>query len=246
MCKWGQYDGRESAAHCSFRKQRQLDKTLENKKMARSVEQQHSNRETAQVAKIVEKWKTEVFHEFPQSFLLLLSRFSALISRVRAVTFYHLPPIANVFVAVSARKCVKGCTRYAPASQLAAHRPEVKEHISWQLPGCIRCDNLHPAAALPSSRLFYLLILSPARLCWAHTCLNVGQGLLTQGFGCVLFLSISVRLSGWCLNGWHLKRRKFGSFISVIPFLRWYKILHSIIKIFLSTHAQDFIHLPNF
>lgn len=155
----------------------------------------------------------EVFHEFPQSFLLLLSPFSALISRVRAVTFYHLPPIANVFVAVSARKCVEGCTRYASASQLAAHPPKVKEHISWQLPGRIRCDNFHPAAALPSSRLFHLLLLSPPRLRWAHTCLNVGQGLLTQGFGRVLFLSISVRLSGWCLNCWHLKRRKFGSFI---------------------------------
>lgn len=127
-----------------------------------------------------EKWKqTEVFHEFPQSSLLLLSPFSALISRVWAVTFYHLPPIANVFVAVSARKCVKGCTCYAPVSQLAAHPPTVKEHISWQLPGWIRCDNFHPAAALPSSHFFYLLLLSPARLCWAHTCLNVGQGLLT-------------------------------------------------------------------
>ena len=79
----------------------------------------------------------------------------------------------------------------APASPLTAIPPKVKGHISRQLPGCIRCDNSHPAAALPSSLLLDVLLLSPAGLHWAHTHthththtrLNVGQRPLTQGFG---------------------------------------------------------------
>lgn len=145
--------------------------------------------------------KTEVCCEFPQSFLILCSTLSTLLhlscllitSRVELSLpiASHLSPMcvwACLHACLLASKCVKVCTRDAPASPLATIPPKVKGHMSWQLPGWIRCDNFPPPAALPSSLLLFLLLLSPAGLHWAHTHFNVGQCPLTQGSGYVLFL----------------------------------------------------------
>lgn len=111
----------------------------------------------------------------------------------------HLSPMcvwAPLLACELTSKCVKVRT-HALVSPLAANPPKVKGNISWQLPACIGCDHFHPPAALPSSLLFYLLLLSPAGLCWAHAHLNVGQRPLTQGSGCVLlsvFVSVFIRV----------------------------------------------------
>lgn len=100
----------------------------------------------------------------------------------------------HVRMRVNVLKCAHVCACVTTCCKSSQSERTYKLTVSW----------LHQMWQFSPSSCFTFLsppLLAPPQSCQAspgpHTRLNVGQHPLTQGFGCVLFLCLSVCLSGW-------------------------------------------------